>query len=122
MSGIIEVKNAIIESARFDTERGLSAWIQLDYGGTGQGFGGYMLYGPHGWRANKSPGNYTGHFVWRVLEIAGVDEWGKVKGRTIRAKSSHGKCHAIGHIIKDDWFDPSIEFEIIRNNFEAAAP
>ena len=111
---MIEVRNAVIESARLDTERGLSAWLTLDYGGTGQGFGGYILYIPSGWTHHGEPGNYAGHFIWRVLEIAGVDDWAKLKGRTIRAKADHSKVHAIGHIVKDDWFEPSKDFEQIK--------
>lgn len=106
----VEIKNAVITKATFDTERGLSAWLHLDYGGSGQGFGGYMLYGPKGWKAHEGSPNIAGHFIWRVLEIAGVDDWSKLAGRTIRVKAEHGKVHAIGHIIKDDWFDPAAEF------------
>lgn len=106
----ITIKNAVIESARFDTERGLSAWLTLDYGGSGQGFGGYMLYLPKGWKYHGESGNYAGHFIWRVLEIAGVDDWSKLPGRTIRVKAEHSKVHAIGHIVKDDWFDPAADF------------
>lgn len=112
----METKNAIIESAHFDTERGLTAFVTLDYGGVCQGFGGYMLYSPPGWASHEEPGNYAGHFIWRVLEIAGVDDWSKLKGRTIRVKAEHSKVHAIGHIVKDDWFDPSKEFEELRKS------
>jgi len=114
----LEIKNALIERAAFDTERGLSAWLYLDYGGSGQGFGGYLLYGPHGWKANSQPGNFAGHFIWRVLEIAGVDDWENLKGKTIRVKSEHSKIHAIGHIVKEDWFNPSEEFAAIIAQFE----
>ena len=110
MSPDIEVKNAIIKSVRFDTERGLSAWLDLDYGGSGQGFGGYLLYVPADWKHHGVGGNYAGHFIWRVLEIAGVDDWSKLAGRSIRVKAECAKVHAIGHIIKDDWFDPSADF------------
>lgn len=113
----IEIKNAIIESAYFDTERGLSAWLTLDYGGTGQGFGGYMLYLPKSWTNHKSgmQANYAGHFIYRCLEIADVTDWAKLKGRTIRVKCEHSKVHAIGHIVKDDWFDPTADFEAIKH-------
>lgn len=110
----IGVRNAVITDARFDTERGLSAWIYLDYGGTGQGFGGWLLYGPKGWRAHGDAGNYAGHFIWRVLEIAGVDDWSKLKGKTVRARGSWDKVEAIGHPVKDDWFDPAVEFAQLK--------
>jgi hypothetical protein len=113
-----EIKNAIITSAHFDTERGLSAWVNLDYGNSGQGFGGYMLYGPKGWAANKQPGNFAGHFIWRVLEVAGVEDWEKLKGRTVRARIENGLVAALGHIVKDDWFCPKDEFKEIIEHFK----
>lgn len=107
----IETKNAVITRAHFDNERGLSAWLSLDYGGCGQTFGGYLLYAPKGWKAHESKGNYAGHFIYRCLQIAGVTDWANLPGRTIRVKASFEKVHAIGHIINDDWFDPSIDFK-----------
>jgi hypothetical protein len=109
-----EIKNAVIEDARFDLERGLSAWLTLDYGGRGQGFGGYLLYAPKGWKAHGEAGNFCGHFIYRVLEIAGVDDWAKLKGRTVRVRATHSKVEAIGHIVKDDWFEPDAEFAQMR--------
>lgn len=108
-------RNAVISGASFDLERGLSAWVQLDYGDSGsQGFGGYLLYAPEGWKAHKSGGNYAGHFIYRVLTIAGASDWSKLVGRTVRARCDHSKVYAIGHIVKDDWFDPSADFDAIR--------
>jgi hypothetical protein len=109
-----EIKNAVIRRAYFDTERGLSAWLDLDYGGCCQGFGGYMLYLPRDWDHHGGQANYCGHFIYRVLQIAEVSDWAKLAGRTIRVKSEHSAVHAIGHIIKDDWFDPKVEFEALR--------
>lgn len=114
MSDTPEIKNAVIESATFGTERGLSAWLHLNYGGSGQGFGGYLLYAPKGWTAHDDPRNYCGHWVYRVLQIAGVDDWGKLKGCNIRVRATWGRVEAIGHIINDDWFDPAKEFEELR--------
>lgn len=43
-----EIKNAIIESVVLEKgDRGvLQCWFHLNYGGAGQGFGGYSLYIP----------------------------------------------------------------------------
>jgi hypothetical protein len=105
----------VITAAYFDTERGLSAWLSLDYGGSGQGFGGYMLYVPKDWSHHGGQANYCGHFIYRCLEIGDATDWAKLVGRTVRVKSEHSKVHAIGHIVKDDWFDPSKEFEELKS-------
>jgi len=109
----IEEKNAVIESATITTEDYglLSAWIFLDYGGSGQGFGGYSLYLPKAFSHADNQKNYAGHFIWRVMEIAGVGKWDQLKGKTIRVRADHSKVHAIGHIVKNDWFDPSKDFK-----------
>lgn len=109
------IVNAIISGAKFDTERGLSAWVYLDYGGSGQGFGGYLLYAPEGWKNHGSGGNFCGHFIWRVLEIAEVDDWAKLKGRSVRVETTHEKIIAIGHIIHDKWFRIAEEFKVIED-------
>lgn len=108
----METKNAIITKAVLDTgDRDLlTAWLYLDYGGSSQGFGGIALYLPRSYR-NHGDHGYAGHFIYRCMQIAGVESWDKLEGRTIRAKCDHNRVHAIGHIVKEDWFEPTREFE-----------
>ena len=108
-------QNAVIESARIEVERGLlTAWVVLDYGNSGQGFGGYVLYLPKEYENSDDTTNYAGHFIWRVMQIAGVQEWSHIVGKTIRVRSEHSGVHSIGHIVKDDWFCPKEEFDKMR--------
>lgn len=107
----METKNAIITDATItsDDHGCLSAWLTLDYGGCGQGFGGYALYLPKSFTHHEL-NSVAGHFIWRVMEVAGVLKWADLKGKTVRVKAEHSKVHAIGHIVKEDWFCPSEDF------------
>jgi hypothetical protein len=107
-----EFLNAVIESASISIERGLlTAWIILDYGGSGQGFGGHALYVPKNFTHHKTE-TKAGHYIYRIMEIAGVDSWDDLKGKTIRVKKGTGfndLIVSIGHIVKDLWFCPKEE-------------
>ena len=107
-----EIKNAIIEKATITSDDYgiLSAWLYLDYGGSGQGFGGWSLYLPKSFNHHKLE-SVAGHFLFRCMEIAGVTNWNELQGKTIRAKADHFKIESIGHIVKDDWFNPSEDFK-----------
>ena len=109
------VTNAIISSVQLnDADRGLlTAWVNLDYGGSGQGFGGYTLYLPKNFKHHGGP-NFAGHFIWRVMEVAGASDWSKVAGKSVRVRIRDGLAVAIGHIVKDNWFCPEEDFEAMK--------
>ena len=113
----LEEKNAIIESAVIsnDDHGLLTCWLYLTYGGSGQGFGGYALYLPKSFTHHKLE-SVAGHFIWRVMEIAGVEKWDQLKGKTIRVRANHSGVEAIGHIVKDDWFSPRIDFKTTEDD------
>lgn len=112
-----EIKNATIESAEIDGDcHGLlSAWVYLDYGGAGQGFGGYVLYLPKSFTHHELK-SHAGHFIYRVLEVAGVEKWSDLKGKTVRVDADYSSVKGIGHIVKDDWFYPDIDFSCDKKN------
>ncbi len=106
-----EIKNAIIEGARLEIcDRGfLDCCLMLDYGGMSQGFGGYCLYLPKSYTHHKLL-SHAGHFLFRSMEVAGVERWDNMRGKSIRARVENGLIEAIGHIVKDDWFCPKDDF------------
>ena len=112
----MEIKNAVIKNAKIKTDNGfLDCWIELDYGGQCQGFGGFALYLPKSYTHHSIQSN-AGHFIFRCMEIADVSDFSQLKGRSIRVKSNFVKVEAIGHIINDDWFCPSKDFDTEKDN------
>lgn len=97
-----EIKNAKITSTSIGSEdRGtFIIYIYLDYGGGGQGFGGYVCTGSVGTE-----------FIRRTLAALEVQSWEKLPGTTVRVRASHCNVHAIGHFMKDQWFDPKAEMQ-----------
>lgn len=111
MRDALEIKNAVIKSARITTDDHnlLTAWLELDYGGSNQGFGGYALYLPKSF-THHTLESVAGHFLFRVMEVGGVQSWDRLPGKTVRVRANHSKVEAIGHIVKDDWFAPADDF------------
>jgi hypothetical protein len=107
----METRNAIIADVTLNIDDGpLTAWLTLDYGGSGQGFGGYALYLPESYDHHRKS-SPAGHFICRVLQIAGVTRWDQLKGKAIRVRADCSHVHSIGHIIKEDWFCPSVDLK-----------
>ena len=107
--------NAVIKSAELnDGDRGLlTAWLHLEYSSGGQGFGGHALYLSKSYDHHELK-SFAGHFIFRCMEIAGASSWEGMAGKTIRVRKADewGAIEAIGHIIKDDWFSPEVDFAI----------
>jgi hypothetical protein len=119
MSEHTTIQNAVITSAELSLERGcLLGWVHVDYGNGGQGFGGYVLYVPSGYKHHQMDSGYAGHFVYRCLEVAGVEKWSDLQGKNIRVKGSSSRIEAIGHILKDVWFCPEEEFRVATKEGE----
>lgn len=115
-----EIKNAEITSAEIEIESHgiLTVWLYLDYGGSGQVFGGYGL------QANPWPKeirNRAGIFIRRILETVGVEKWSELKRKTIRVNCNRERVFSIGHITKEHWFDPEQMFQELEGKIQTQA-
>jgi hypothetical protein len=105
---VIQTRNARIVSTQLGAAGSnvMSVWIHLDFGGSGQAFGGLSLdrYDPS---TRTRVGTAFGcEFVRRVLEVLKVEDWEQLPGTPVRVRAEHEKVHAIGHFIEDRWFEP----------------
>ena len=68
--------------------------LNIDLGNSGQGFGGHSL-------------EYYGvDYLFKIMDVVGVNAWEDLKGKHVRVRSENGLLVAIGHIIKDVWYEP----------------
>ena len=117
-----ETVNAIIEKATLVMERGfiLSSWVFLNYGNSGQGFGGFTLGGSHGLAGrHDQQANFAAAWIVGVMCAADVDDWSMLPGRAVRVRrnrtGSSGDIIGIGHITVDDrWFMPREVFQALE--------
>jgi hypothetical protein len=87
-----------------------SAWLHVDFGGSGQGFGGYALDGKPAKRNGQSIRRGTAFgcdFITGILRTLEVDTWEKLPGTFCRVDGSDGLANRIGHLLKEQWFDPN---------------
>src|SRR5437773_1686917 len=103
------IQNAKIRSVSlgFEDHGILTCWLNLDYGGSAQGFGGYgFSHRPN----NKHIGAADlADYILAILTTLDVESWEKLPGKSVRVKKADG-CNspitAIGHYLEDKWFDP----------------
>lgn len=118
----IIIKNAIIDSVsiQLDREYFLSVWVGLKFDSYSQSFGGYVL-GKADEEYHPNAGNHAGTFIIKCMKCAGVETWKDMVGKTVRVKTGsvwNSRIEGIGHIIKDEWFLPDIEFDDKQFNDE----
>lgn len=108
---MIDIQNAIIKSTRLGPEdHGIfTAVLQLEIGDhTGGSFGGFTMDEYVKDEAYRSGVGFGIDFIAEVLKIAGVRKWEDLPGKHIRVECP-GPLQGptkIGHILKDEWFDP----------------
>jgi hypothetical protein len=116
MTDVVEEKNARITKTMFGVEDHgiLTFWLQVDYGHSGQGIGGYALDGPihkDGQFVRRQGSAMGMELMARVLNVVGVPYWEELPGKYIRVRATDSKVQAIGNVIKDEWLDFNNFFE-----------
>jgi hypothetical protein len=118
MSRGMVVTNGIVQRVKLGLEGcALCMTVFIDYGGTCQGFGGYVLGGTPGSECGKhsEQQNLAAEHIVGVLRACGVDYIDECAGKAIRVQRTSegigGSIVAIGHIIHNDkWFNPAESF------------
>ncbi len=105
-------KNALITGTRLGclNDRGIMTfWITLDYGNSGQDFGGYCLDSYNKDRQERVQSVLTSDLIYNLLLVLGKDSWEDLKGTHVRAMLDKdglaGKVIGLAHIIKDKEFN-----------------
>ena len=100
-----EVMNAFIENADITTEEYPTVNIQLKLPCGGVVFGGYAFakrvdgdFKLDGWEKGMTA-------IFRIMEVAGVDCWSKLKGSPVRAILKDQRIYAIAHFLEDKVMD-----------------
>jgi len=81
------------------------AWLMLEFDGSAQGAGGYVLDNPVGERGVNSRREGTAYgmdHIIQLLKVVGVEEWEALKGKHIYAirEESYGPIVGLAHFKK----------------------
>ena len=105
-----EIKNARIESTMLGYEDHgiLTCFLYLDYGGGGhQGFGGYAFDDYREEVRERVPVAFGAQFISSILKTVGATSWEKLPGQHLRVDATHDRVYRIGHLLREEWFDPA---------------
>lgn len=108
----MEVKNAKIKSTMLGIEDHgiMTFYLHLDYGGSGQGAGGYALDEWSEVLKERIGAPFGIDLILLILKSVGVEKWEDLPGTYIRVKADYGKVYAIGNTLTDNWLDFGIFF------------
>lgn len=108
-----ETKNAkIVATSLGNEDHGIfTVSLTLEYGCGCQCFGGYAMDSYDKVKKRRTGTAYGMEFIMRVLEVAGVSSWEKIKGVHIRVEADRTKVYGIGHITKDIWLRPETDLK-----------
>uniref|UniRef100_A0A6M3LCX9 Uncharacterized protein n=1 Tax=viral metagenome TaxID=1070528 RepID=A0A6M3LCX9_9ZZZZ len=101
------IRNARIGSTVLGSEDHgiMSFYLNLDYGGGGQGAGGYAL-DEYDKSLDRRIGRGHGiEIIKRILVTVGVSKWEDLPGKYVRCEQTDSKVLGIGHIIEDKWLN-----------------
>jgi len=97
-----KIENARISAASLGYEyHGIfTSYLMLDYLGSGQAFGGFVL------------GDEITHlWITHILKIVGVKEWSDLIGNFVQVDHDWDRVYQIRNILGGDWFNPEEEFK-----------
>ncbi|WP_353720227.1 hypothetical protein [Dyadobacter sp. 676] len=94
----------------------LTAALEINVKGVNFFFGGHEIFhtGARGGRTGDVP--YLGKFVFRCLEVCGVQAWSQLKNCKVLVKIVNRHAVAIGQLRGNKIFNPAEEFGAARNN------
>ena len=97
------IQNARISSASLRVDRGfaITIWIFVQIEGGGQGFGGYLLS-----HMDRDPSPHLAAWITGLFKLFEVETLEALKGEPCRVDADFGRIYRIGHLLRDDWFDP----------------
>lgn len=113
-----EILNAKITGTQLGPEdHGIfTCFVTLEGSGWGCGFGGYAFDSWSEAEKARVGAAFGIEFIAAVLRIAESPSWEKLIGKFVRCESEGlgGKIRRLGHITKDEWFDPQALAEKVR--------
>ena len=113
-------QNAKIKSTMLGVEDHgiMTARLFLDGGGWGQGFGGFGFDYEDRQQGRRVGEGFGIGFIRGVLDTLEVSTWEKLPGTFVRVRRNGDSLNeiilAIGHIVKDQWFNPYQLREVYR--------
>jgi hypothetical protein len=109
----MEIENARITDTMLGIEDHgiLSFMLTLDYGGAGQGFGGYTLDEWSEIHKARIGHAFGSQVILEILRVVGVEKWEGLVGKYVRVEHDHTKVCRIGNILRDVWFDPKATWD-----------